>query len=280
MLISHSCKFIFIHVPKAAGSSICNALVPHIHYNLQLQGELRDSWIELFEKVKDIPSHDLLKNDDKFRIEILLRQFRRVNRDEFGALYKDSSPGMFSKLLKSYLEDTYPKIYSRPFVHNKAHEIRDEIPRGIFDEYFKFIVVRNPFDWIVSFYHGSQQIEGPIQADAQKYGTFEKFVNFMYACKSEGRSNEILGGRPWETMADYAFDKEDNCLVDFIGRYESLESDFEELSDKLGMEIKLPHVNASRHESYLSYYTDDLFEKVKYILERDFTLFEYQGIES
>ena len=45
------------------------------------------------------------------------------------------------------------------------------------------------------------------------------------------------------------------------------------------MEIKLPHVNASKHKSYLSYYTDDLYEKVKFILERDLALFEYEGIE-
>src|ERR1700751_431603 len=69
--------------------------------------------------------------------------------------YSDRSYGnanSWHKLL--YATGIYPKIYCGQFNHHiKGPEMQKMIPDRVFNSYFKFGFVRNPWDWQVSLYN-------------------------------------------------------------------------------------------------------------------------------
>jgi Sulfotransferase family len=102
-----------------------------------------------------------------------------------------------------------------------------------FRGYFKFSFVRNPWDRVVSFYKDS------------KRGRGLSFNTFL--------SRELVG-REWHKrywfvgpQHEFLFDAQRTPLVDFIGRFETLQADFDHVCRRFGIPpTALPHVNRSR----------------------------------
>ena len=66
-------------------------------------------------------------------------------------------------------------------------------------------------------------------------------------------------------------------MVDEIGRYENLESDFLTICQKFNIEAKsLPETNASGKQHYSQYYDRDSAELVARIYKRDLKHFGYR----
>lgn len=65
-------------------------------------------------------------------------------------------------------------------------------------------------------------------------------------------------------------------MVDFIGKCENLQRDFEAVMQKLNLPcVKLPHMNSLKPEDYRSYYDNDTREIVGEWFKRDIELFDY-----
>lgn len=129
-------------------------------------------------------------------------------------------------------------------------------PQDMFDEYFKFAFVRNPWDRMVSFY---------------KYLGYDNKMEFNIFVKEHFIRK--IQQRVWwfvRPQTDYIYKDEGHQLVDFIGRFESLQSDFDIVCQKIGLPATLlPRVNVSEKkgpgmtvESGLM----KLFEEIKYVL--------------
>ena len=92
-------------------------------------------------------------------------------------------------------------------------------------------------------------------------------------------SDEFVKGRglthplnQWE----YICDADGNILVDFVGRFETLNKDFNDLSKIIGINgVSLPHMNRSNHNSWESYYTPQAMDKVKELFKKDFQILKY-----
>jgi hypothetical protein len=69
--------------------------------------------------------------------------------------------------------------------------------------------------------------------------------------------------------------REGNPAMDFIGRFESLTEDWAVLQNKLGISSELPHLKATDHRPYRSYYNQELIEEVASMYPRDIQLFGY-----
>jgi len=204
MLISHSHKFIFIHVYKVAGSSIGDALREFAHF----------------------PS--------------------KVNK------------------AKSFL-GLAPKIFCNDFPgHIKANELKEKIPAKIFDNYFKFAFVRNPWDWQVSLYHFALQTPRHHQHKLIKnMQSFDEYIEWRVA-------------KDLRLQKEFLYDNE-KLLVDVVGKMESIESDFLEICQKVGLPpIHLPKKNPSKHKHYTEYYTEHTRQLVAEAFEEDINTFRYE----
>ena len=64
--------------------------------------------------------------------------------------------------------------------------------------------------------------------------------------------------------------------MDFIGKFENLQEDFNTLCDKIGIpERQLPHQNKSEHGYYSEYYNNETREIVEEKYAKDIDYFKY-----
>lgn len=159
-----------------------------------------------------------------------------------------------------------------------------------FSSYFKFSFVRNPWSRLVSEYK------------FRSYGNSYSFSEFVESHLPE--ANDYLDTyRHVVPQVDYLYDGQGGLLVDFVGRFETLQRDFDRVCEQLGLsETTLPYRNASasggrfsavrsllarvlsggekktsQSESrYTDYYDKRTRDLVAKIYQRDIEAFDYQ----
>ncbi|QDU36901.1 Sulfotransferase family protein [Maioricimonas rarisocia] len=205
MVISHRYRFIFVHIPKTAGTSCALALKQGL------------PWWE-----------------------------RRQRQTRRGSKHKSLLDGL--ELLEQ------PTGLFR-------HGVRDA------DSYFSFAVVRNPWDRMVSLYHYLKRTEKYAEICPD---TFEAFLDDIDAQVSWTQQLRSL-----RTQRSYLADADGRMICDRIARFETLAQDFEAITQRLGIDARLPHVNRSNHDAYVRYYTPRSRECVARWYRQDIDEFGY-----
>ena len=209
MLISDDHQFIFVHIPKTAGSSITEVLTPVSQCGSKF-------WLTRW----------------------LLRA------------------GVRSNLVAPLKYRTY-----RP--HTTARKLQWYLPRRQFQQYYKFAFVRNPWDWLVSYYHFvMQQPSHRRYRHLKSLGSFERFLEYECSQKTFLQKNFVT-------------DSQGRLLVDFVGRFENLMEDFAFVCNKVNITGSLRKRNRSQHRDYRSYYSDRAIELVAQGYAEDIELFGY-----
>jgi Sulfotransferase family len=156
-------------------------------------------------------------------------------------------------------------------LHARARDARDELPSEVFDSFFKFGFVRNPWDWQVSWYHFLLREETwPKHEIVKSLAGFEEFIEWVVSS-----SNPYPKGQP-KTQSEILSDPSGELLVDFVGRYETLERDFREVCARLDIPCLLPHLNATSHGNYATYYNERTKQLVASHFHVDIELFHYK----
>jgi hypothetical protein len=186
MQLSHSHRFIFIHIFKTAGTSMRAVLDP----------------------------------------------------------YTERPGARLWRRFRTRLGSPPPPQYPQLTAHARAAEVREALPAPVFENYFKFAFVRNPWDWQVSWYHYIIQDREHHEHDCvARLSCFEEFLRWRI-------------DHPVWHQRDFVTDEQGKELVDFVGRFESIHSDFEHVCAAAGIRSQLPHLNRSRHDDYRVYYSD------------------------
>ncbi len=147
-----------------------------------------------------------------------------------------------------------------------------------FNEYYKFTFVRNPWDRLLSAYNflkkgGMNHMDQEFCDDIlSSYDTFEQFV--MEWVTHENVESWVH----FIPQYHYIYDGNMNLVVDFVGRFENFNDDFEKVRIKLGTGIPLKHLNKTKdkkEKSYREAYTPKMAEKVAEVYKEDIELFGY-----
>jgi len=164
----------------------------------------------------------------------------------------------------------YAPVAMRKFrPHTPADELRRNLPAGTFERLFTFAFVRNPWDLLVSYYHFLRDAEGHgdhvshRRRRTARLPDFEAYVRY-----------EIGRGKISQTRM--VADRHGRVLVDFLGRYESLATDFAHACRRIGREATLGHANTSARTDYRDYYTPRLAALVRDHFADDVERFGYE----
>lgn len=149
-------------------------------------------------------------------------------------------------------------------------------------DYFKFAFVRNPWDWVVSWFsyreEPSPTFTTPSSAIKAKFKRwlFETFKENEKLKKENSSLNKSLCYRPLYLSQSEYISIGGELKMDFIGRFESLQKDFDFVCDKLKIYNHILDVrNKSWHDHYSLYYDDESFNFVKEKYKDDIDNFNY-----
>lgn len=136
--------------------------------------------------------------------------------------------------------------------HAKAIAAKEMLPFEIYDALFKFVFVRNPWDLQVSSYHHIGREKPEVLGRVR---TFDDFLKLKF---DPERPYDFMLDISRELQSDYIVDLHGNTIVDFIGRYERLQEDFDAVCDRIGVaRMQLPHERrAVDRDDYRRYYSD------------------------
>ena len=147
--------------------------------------------------------------------------------------------------------------------HTPVASLQRHLPADVFADLFKFAFVRNPWDLLVSSYHyllaNRRHHRGPIANRLQSFADYAAYE----IRRGKMSQSAMLTGR------------DGSLLVDFVGRFESIPSDFAYACRRIGVEAELSRANATRHRDYRSFYDDQLAEDVGRFFAADAERFGY-----
>ena len=153
------------------------------------------------------------------------------------------------------------KVVSRRYPHSTCSEIKKYCGEEVWNSYYRFAFVRNPFDRLVSFYHfhKSNQYKHKVGRERAYTQTFKEWV-------MNTKDKNVI-----QTQSDYLDEQ-----INFIGCYEDLQKDFNSVCNQIGIpSYERPHYNQSQHEHWSTFWDDELNEYILDKYQRDFQNFAY-----
>ena len=160
--------------------------------------------------------------------------------------------------------------------HDPASEVKRKVPPEIWNDYFKFSIIRNPWDRVVSLFAWEARNRPelkPVKRLHHRLGwPFSEFreTRPIFAAFVAGE---------WSTN-DRFYLIDDALCVDFVIRYERLGEDFQEVCARVGLPaIALPHLKAGLRRperGYAEYYDQASRAIVAERHHNDIRLFGYE----
>lgn len=155
--------------------------------------------------------------------------------------------------------------------HARAICAMEMLPRDFFDSLFKFAFVRNPWDLQVSSFHHIRRERPHLM---QGMDDFETFLRWKL---NPERPYQYHIDTSIELQTDYLVDLHGKVIIDFIGRYENLQHDFDHVCETVGIRpFQLPHRRrAGDRIDYHEYYNDETVRLVAEHFSRDIETLNY-----
>lgn len=164
--------------------------------------------------------------------------------------------------------------------HKTVHVYKRIFGPVLFEKYFTFTFVRNPYPRLLSAYNFLKK-GGFNNRDAawaseniSEYHTFDEFIEQWLD------ENNIWSYIHFKPQYSFVCDIDLKPEVDFIGKVEKIDKDFDNVCKTLGVENNLSVYNKgeSDHSNWKNSYTDSSLQKVAEVYQNDFEIFEYSSL--
>ena len=153
--------------------------------------------------------------------------------------------------------------------HVPAAVLQRILPARVWDNYFKFAFVRNPWDWFASLHYYSRA-KRELPPPRVPFRVDEVCDTYEHCRNSRGV--------PWcESACQHAYvcDANGRPLVDFVGRFEKLEEHFKHVVLSVGIDSRLSHLNRTSHPHYTTLYSARTRALIGRLYSQDISIFDY-----
>lgn len=155
------------------------------------------------------------------------------------------------------------KYYFKPQLnpYNKFNLKKDQ-----YSTYYKFTFVRNPWDRAFSWYKNVMRDE-----------VHSKDLGLVNNISFEDFLKGNIGVRALRPQTYWIKDYNGNINMDFIGKFENLQNDFNVVAETLNLtQFQLPHELKSDNKSYKEFYSDKTKDIVWDFYKEEIKLFDYE----
>jgi hypothetical protein len=116
-------------------------------------------------------------------------------------------------------------------------------------------------------------MRNPSQYQIPEFESFGRFLIEWLSCRDVTQLDYIF-----QPQHQFITDDHGAVIVDFVGRFESLDSDIADIERRLGRAIALPSANVtSKSAEYASAYeSHELIDLVAQIYQEDIRMFKYE----
>jgi len=185
----------------------------------------------------------------------------------------DNNKTIFFHIPKTGGNSIYESLFDKQqWGHRDVSYYKFVFGRKKFNEYFKFCFVRNPFDRLYSAYcflknGGMNEIDQHFNSEyLSVYTSFEDFIN------NGLNKKEIISWTHFKPQYSFVTNKKRKLVVDFVGKLENIENDFNYLKNKLNKKnASLNHLNKSKKNTIKL--SESSKKIIKTIYKDDFILF-------
>jgi len=188
--------------------------------------------------------------------------------------YADAHQCIFIHIPKTAGTSIARTLFNATSRHVPCVEYEKANPRK-FRRYFKFAFVRNPWDRLYSAYHFLKRggLSSADRAWAQTHlAGYQSFEQFVHEWVNELNINSWVHFRP---QTSFITDASGHIAMDYLGRMEHLDADFELICQRIGVSVLLPRLNKVEKEHYSTSYSMEMIEIVGKAYERDIEWLDY-----
>lgn len=171
------------------------------------------------------------------------------------------------KLFDNIQSKQYPNL--KGVGHKSAQQIKEEVGEKIWNSYFKFAFIRDPYERIISIFSFKKRKEIHELKENKKDNTINAIYNQNPFTKTfyHTRIQSFFK----KTQTYWIFDDNNNLMIDFIGSMNNLHNDLKYIFKKVGLPeyIEKPIINKSiQIDNYNKYYNNTLIS----LIHNDFSI--------
>ncbi|GAB3678634.1 sulfotransferase family 2 domain-containing protein [Salinisphaera aquimarina] len=141
--------------------------------------------------------------------------------------------------------------------------------------YFKFTIVRNPWDRLVSAYFFLKK--GGMDAADRDWASrhLADFADFEDFVRRWVNPHNIWQGEHFYPQSYFVDSGRYPVELDFVGRFETLDRDFAHIAERIDIDVTLAKHNQSGHRHYADYYSPTTRDIVAAVYAEDIRRFGY-----